>query len=401
MKLFKQAAALALTLTLALSLLSGCSKKADMCQMITGLPGDTVLATADGIELTADEVLYWLVYGADELMSYYSSYASYLGLPESPWDMPSEEMNLAETVMSDALRMAAMQKVVYHKAEQAGIVLTQENKDAAAQAVEATREQAALENLSLEEYLAQFIMTPAFYEWNLTCDQMYMALAEQNYGMGTEGYPTAEDAYAVYEAQGAYSVKHILMATVDVNTNTPLDEATVKEKEAQAAELLERLRASNEPEVLFDQLMNELSEDPGLLTNPTGYTFTTNSGVDPAFEQAALALEEGEISDVITGMSGYHIILRLPLEVDVEAYASEYINSKMTEEVVAWVDALDIQTNELCDALDVPTVYENAVEFRTTGTVTEKEPQQPDTSAPADASGDVSAPADTSAPAAS
>lgn len=401
MKLFKQAAALALTLVLTLSLLSGCAKKSDMCQMITGLSGDTVLATAGDIELTAEEVLYWLVYGTDELMSYFSSYAAYLGLPESPWDMPSEEMNLAETVMSDALRMAAMQKLVYHKAQEAGIVLTQEDKDAVAQSLEATREQAALEELSLEDYLAQFIMTPAFYEWNLSCDRMYMALAQLTYGEGTEGYPTAEEAYAAYEAQGAYSVKHILLATVDLNTNAPLDEAAAKEKEAQAAELLERLRASNEPQVLFDQLMNELSEDPGLLINPEGYTFTTNSGVDPAFEQAALALEEGEISEVITGVSGYHIILRLPLEVDVEAYASEYVNSKMTEEVVLWVDSLDIQPNELCNELDVRAVYENAVEFRTTGTVTEKEPQQPDASAPADTSGDTSAPADASAPAAS
>ena len=391
MKLFKQAAALAMTLVLTLSLLSGCAKKNDMCQLITGLSGDTVLATTGDMELTADEVLYWLVYGGDELMSYYSSYAAYLGLPENPWDMPSEEMNLAETLMSDALRMAAMQKLVYHKAQQAGIVLTQENKDATAQAMEATREQAEAEGMTLEEYLAQFIMTPAFYEWNLTCDHMYMGLAQQTYGEGTEGYPTAEDAYAAYEAQGAYSVKHILLATVDVNTNEPLDEATVKEKEAAAAELLERLRASNEPQVLFDQLMNELSEDPGLLTNPNGYTFTTNSGVDPAFEQAALSLEEGEISEVITGISGYHIILRLPLEVDVAAYASEYVSSKMTEEIVALVDALDIQPNEVCTGLDVRTVYENAVEFRTTGTVTEKEPEQPD----------ASAPADTSAPAAS
>ncbi|MBO5917529.1 MAG: hypothetical protein J6Q14_02030, partial [Oscillospiraceae bacterium] len=59
--------------------------------------------------------------------------------------------------------------------------------------------------------------------------------------------------------------------------------------------------------------------------------------------------------------------------------------------------ALDIQTNELCDGLDVRTVYENSVEYRTTGTVTEKQPEQPDASAPADIPADTSA--DSSAPA--
>ncbi len=383
MKLFNKAVALVVALTLSLSVLAGCGKKAntDMSLLIAGLPADTVLATAGDIELTAEEVLYWLVYSADEMMNYYSSYAAYLGLPENPWDMPSEDMDLASTIMSDALRMAALQRLVYNKAQEIGLTLTEADKQVIAQTMEATEEQAELEKLSLEGYLAQFIMTPEFYEWNLTCSQFYMGLAKHLYGEGTEGYPTREDALADYEASGAYSVKHILLATVDVNTGEALDEATVKEKQAQAAEFLVRLRASNEPEVLFDQLMNEYSEDPGLLTNPQGYTFTVNSGVDPAFEEAALALEEGQISDVITGVSGYHIILRLPLEVDLESYVNEYMNAKLSEAIGTWLDELDIQSNELCDGLDVRTVYENATEFRSTGTVTEKEPEQPDVSA--------------------
>ena len=397
MKLFKQAATLVLTLALSLSLLSGCAQKDDMYQLVCGLPSDTVLATAGEVELTADEVVYWLTYGTDELMSYFSSYAAYLGLPENPWDMPSEEMDLAATLMNDALRMSAMQKLVYHKAQQAGITLTKQDKDSIDEAVKLTDSQAKSEGMTLEAYLTQFMMTPDFYRWNLGCDRLYTALGQHLFGEGTQGYPTAEDAYAAYEAQGAYSVKHILLATVDLNTNAPLDEAAIQEKTAAANDLLAQLRASDDPKTLFDSLMNEKSEDPGLLTNPDGYTFTVNSGVDPAFEQAALELEEGEISDVITGVSGLHIILRLPLEVDLEAYAADYINSKMAEEVEAWVAALDIQTNELCDGLDVRTVYENSVEYRTTGTVTEKQPEQPDASAPADISADTSA--DSSAPA--
>ena len=333
MKLFKRSAALMLTLALSLSLLSGCAKKTDMYQLVCGLPGDTVLATANEVELTADEVIYWLIYGTDELMSYYSSYASYLGLPESPWDMPSEDMDLAATLMNDALHMAAMQKLLYHKATEAGITLTKEDEASIDEALELTREQAKAEGMTLDAYLNQFMMTPAFYRWNLSCDQMYTKLARQLFGEGTEGYPTTEEAYAAYEEQGAYSVKHILLATIDLNTNEPLDEAAVREKETAANELLAQLRASEDPKALFDSLMNQHSQDPGLLTNPDGYTFTVNSGVDPAFEQAALELEEGEISEVITGVSGFHIILRLPLEVDLEAYADSYISTKMSEEV--------------------------------------------------------------------
>ena len=63
-------------------------------------------------------------------------------------------------------------------------------------------------------------------------------------------------------------VQHILAEGEAVghlsDTREPLDEATVAQKKAQAEDFLAQLRAAEDPIALFDDLMNEHSEDSGL-----------------------------------------------------------------------------------------------------------------------------------------
>ena len=51
------------------------------------------------------------------------------------------------------------------------------------------------------------------------------------------------------------------------------------------------------------ELADEYSEDPGRESYPTGYTFTTGSMVQE-FEDAAYALSEGEVSEVVESSLG-------------------------------------------------------------------------------------------------
>ena len=392
MNVCKQITALSLSLVLTLSLLSGCTvsdrmESEDVTLALTGLAGDTVVGSVNGIDITAEELTFWLVYSCDEIIAYYDQIAAYYGMSLDPWSMPSEEQTMAEYVVDQAMRLASLQRLVEYNAAQAGVTLSQEDKDAVTAMLDSAEEEAKANDQTLAQFLNQYLMTPSFYQWNLECDYLYGRLAEQMFGPGTEGYPTYDEVKAEMEAEGAYTVKHILLATIDTSTYVALDEEAAAQKKAKAEELLAQLQQSDDLANLFDQLMRENSEDPGLLSYPDGYTFTDADSVDPAFKEAALALAEGEMSGIVEGVSGYHIILRLPLAVDADSRGSEYVNDAMTAEVDGWLEQADIQLNDTGAALDAKAIYEASQVYpdtlEDTGSGSE--------SAPADASASSSA----------
>ena len=202
--------------------------------------------------------------------------------------------------------------------------------------------------------------------------QMQMAL----FGKGAELAPTDAEvlAYATDEL-GYYGAKHILLVTVDMNTPVynedgslkgfePLDEATVAEKKALAEDVLAQIRAAADPAAKFDELMHEYSEDTGLLTNPDGYVAYPGQMVSE-FEQGAKALKEGEISDLVESLYGYHILMRIPM--DPEQFRDAKIAQLMDQQAAQWLEEGPIQTNEAyaaiepVEAIDKMTALQEAV----------------------------------------
>jgi hypothetical protein len=172
---------------------------------------------------------------------------------------------------------------------------------------------------------------------------------------GSELY-VSDDALADYADELGYiTADHILVMTVDPESREPLDEATVAEKRALADELLARLRASDDPIALFRALADEYSEDTGRAANPDGYTFAEGTMVEE-FDDAARALGENEISDVVESVYGCHIILRKPL--DRAAAADAVRDAYADHSFLDAANAADMTVTDAARDFDVAAVYE-------------------------------------------
>ena len=104
--------------------------------------------------------------------------------------------------------------------------------------------------------------------------------------------------------------------------------------------------------------MNELSEDgrneDGTLAAPDGYTAGPGEMVS-AFEEASLALEVGGLSGIVESEFGYHIILRLPI--DVGEYEEDWYSDGADAAIAEAMDAAEVTVADAITALDVNDFY--------------------------------------------
>ena len=326
----------------------------------SGLAGDTVVARAGDQDITAAQLLYWINYGAELYLV--SSGAT--SVDDLPWDTDlGDGMTFADQMKRSALDAAAFYALLPAVAQKEGLSVTQETLDALEDQRAQMLEQLGNDETALEHYLWYQMLT-----WDQMSDlsqrgDLHLQLQDLYYGEGSEGYPT--DAEVLSYAQdelGVYRAKHILLATKDVETGEALDEAAAAAQKEKAEELLSQLRAAEDPIALFDELMNEYSEDPGLAANPDGYTAQKGQMV-PEFEQAALALQDGEISDVVYSEStGYHIILRLPL--DPADYRSQLVAQLMQTRTDEWLEEYGLETTQAYDQIDSASYWDKVLSLQ-------------------------------------
>ena len=371
--------ALALALALSAGLLSGCSKGedgaassgstsasgsqapavdlasvTDIYLETAGISGDTVVAKLGEWDITADSVLYWLNYNVE--------YALQMGMTEIPWDSEmSEGKTIEQGMLDSALELAASYRVAYEQGLKDGVGLPENaQSELDAYMEELTAQLGSPE--AVEHYFWMSMTTQDLFEQLYLSSNYDVRLQEKYFGPDSGSYPTDAEvlAYAQDELQ-IYRAKHILLLTKDMSkplTNEdgtytgeyePLDDETIAEKKALADQLLAQLRAADDPVALFDELMNQYSEDTGLAANPDGYT-TQKGQMVSEFEDTALALKDGEISDVVESSFGYHIILRLPL--DPADYRSNLIAQRMQEKRDQWLEEYGVTTTEAFDKID-------------------------------------------------
>ena len=381
MKTRKRAGALALALVMALSALSGCGNKnpasssgsgagssaagsaGDSSQVTpmdlsgvtdpylaaAGIAGDTVVLKVGGSEVTAASLLYWLNRAIDNYLSQFGGQMTTL-----PWDsMIDETTTMGQYMLDQAVDAAAYYRTIRLLAgekslspdPEAAAGVDQEFGDMAAQ----LGSEEAVNHMLWAQMLTRELLI------SLNQDSSLYTQLSQKY-LEENGDPTDAEVNAYLEETGQYRAKHILLTTIDLNTREPLDAETIARKKATADDLLSQLRAAEDPIALFDELMNQYSEDTGLAANPEGYTTSRGEMVAP-FEEAALALKDGEISGVVESDFGYHIILRLPLDPD--TFRSECSNYRFSQMVEQRQEQLGVERTDALAKLDVGAFWDN------------------------------------------
>ena len=306
----------------------------DLLPFAAGMEASDTALTVNGQEVPADLFLYWLALNCAYFQQNY-------GLPL--------DGSYGNAVLQDSLTMTAYYVIMEQKALEEGCPLTDEQRS------EIQAEMVADGQETYDNRKLLFNLTDETMEFIYSVSDYYDNLLHT-----LTSAPTQDELN-----QYVYQAKHILLLTVDMD-GTPtvqdgayvypsLDEETIAEKKALADDLLSQLRSSDDPEALFDDLMNEYSEDTGLESNPDGYTTTVGQMV-PAFEETALSLEFGEISDVVESSYGYHIILRGEVE-DLDSYADQYRQSLLDARIDQWLEDAEVTPVETIENLDVANFY--------------------------------------------
>ena len=338
----------------------------DVTQVLLGFPGSTTVMTVDGVEVNAEEYLYWLGY-ATEYVGYYQ-----FGDPAAiDWDMDTGSGTVSEYLVNNARDLAVFNQVIRNQCAERNITLTDEEKtqldQEMAAAVEDSGGQDAFE-LALKAVNRTEDGLRAMYE---ASNFLYPTLQNQLFPAQDAAALTAEELAQWASDKGLMQVKHILFKTVD-DSGSPLPDEEIAAARQKAEDTLAQLQASDDMENLFDQLMNELSEDgrysDGTLGAPDGYLFGEGEMVQE-FEDAAKALGEHELSGIVETSYGYHILLRLPVDTEMarEAWASEQdasLSEQMNTQMTTWMDEAVVETNDTFASIDPKDYYERLTAYQ-------------------------------------
>lgn len=316
---------------------------------------DEVVMTINGEEVTWEEYFYWIYSIAYQLQQMY----------EVDWSADLDGQFTYQSYAQDyADAMLTQYWTITQKADELSLEISAEQQARidSIYSDDVTQYSGGDESAFAEVLAGRHIPRSMYDKMNVASID-YLNIFEHYFGYMGENLPDA-DALTYAQDSGYMHAKHILLRTVD-DSRTPLADEEIEAKRALAEELLSQLKglSGEELEAKFDELMTENSEDTGLVSAPNGYYFLPGAMVQP-FEQGVLALGDGELSpEPVESEYGYHIILRLPLdideEMDINGYNLRYLAAaalfdNMSEE---WFEEAKVEYTEKFKELDFNALF--------------------------------------------
>ncbi len=323
-------------------------------EFASGLPDSGEAMKIDGAVIPNEIYFYWL-----------SSYCYYI---DSSYAMYGMTADFTDEAMAADLVDATRDMMIYYAAVnelavQNGVSVTAEQEAEMQEQLDTALKDAGygkdvlLRGSGLSEESFHYVNTAGYLR-----DNLKEKLVEE---------PADGDLAQFAADKNVFSCKHILLKTVSEDqkdadgnvTQTAADYNAAQKALAQS--LLERLQAEGDNvENLLDQLAEEHSED-GHLAAPDGYTFDDDDSLVGGFREAALAVEVGQLTDIVETDYGYHIILRLPVDPEVYAgYRDQYRDETLEAIISAAAEQADVSASEALDAVSLADFYARYAAWR-------------------------------------
>lgn len=307
---------------------------------------DDVVATVNGLEVKADLYFNWLstVY-MNMAYNYY-----YYGMELDVNEVLDEEngTTVADYFVNQAAMMAQMYTLVREKAKDAGLDLTDEQKE----------ELAGLSEEYTTESTMYYITTMEGMQQAYTDTQLIIALRDHLYGEGGELEPTEDTLADFVTENGNYNCRYILQRTDELEEDDTEGRAA---KQQQAQDLYDQLLEvpADELEAKFIELQAEYNDDG----NTEEFTFDATTSLVSGFREKLAELEDGQIGLTEETDYGYFVVLRLP--VDLDSVETTYIENAYNTVITEWMDNAETELSGALISLDAEACFEKLIALQT------------------------------------
>ena len=282
---------------------AGAFDRVDFAAAFAAFPPDAAMLVVDDYTVTWAELFFLL---REDLKTQLDGLSSFPDLSQSRAGGASYAERVVENAVGRALKFRAFEYGIkltgfaLDESQRSYLeYLVKEMLDSVgddARFMELLWENNGLRDLDLFKYLLYLDYLPYFIFLDL-------------YGNNGEKL-SDEDAARETEGEGYMVAKHIMRMKDPSGDLDPL--GTIED-------ILFQLRSYDGDDfaAFFDELIYEYSDDGGGAYDfPDGYLFRPGD-MEPAFAEACMSLEIGEISGVVESEEGYHIIYRLPVNYDI------------------------------------------------------------------------------------
>ena len=291
--ILKRAAAIAVMLVLAVSLLASCS-------------GSRTLLTVDGIAVT-EEVMNYYVYISTSMLELYN---------QGALDYSAEIEEFGGRKLGDVVKELAYQQILN---DYAGLSLAKQY------GLEFDDEESELIERQVEKVIAGIGTTSTYRDFLRTVnisDKTYRQMLRnqmlldkvEEYLVADDG-PMALTQEEIEKATETYredfvNVEYVLLSRLDLTNGEELDAATI----AARRETAQKVRALAINGSNFHKLIDKYSANKPSDGYSAYIKNDTSEGLPEEFLRAAFSLKDGEISDVVSTDYGFYIIKRLPFD---------------------------------------------------------------------------------------